>query len=423
MIMDEQSLYYSNTTWYSSPYGPGMSWEPPSSYFDDREYGSSNTNTPQRGPAPGRNPDENQGNGITVGPSPFPAGTQCPPYPYDGESQVESSFSGFQEFDPYGFPAIPTGHYAPSQYPLILAPRPAFDDTVPDISPPPAVKRTTRSLGLNLEHLTSTPDSGSSGASKKPKPSSSASSPDSQESLPEHRDASEQKRAERVEAMTVPHPSEMPNYGVPTADVAIAAARLHAIDDTAMADSHSGDEESPIKKLPVQAARKPAPKKKSKPKVKRVIRRHAKKGAGRKKTVAAASKPTSESPPKNRFEPSEKELIEARNARAQQALRTWYMRYGELHDYKRKNGDCSVPQKYPRNPPLGTWVNKQRMEYKNLIEGEKHTLTETKLQKMEEIGFDWGKRKGEHSWEERYQQLAAYKKKYGTCKYPHSLHC
>jgi hypothetical protein len=139
--------------------------------------------------------------------------------------------------------------------------------------------------------------------------------------------------------------------------------------------------------------------------------------------VAAASKPTSESPPKKQFEPSEKELIEARNTRAQQALRTWYMRYGELHDYKRKYGDCSVPQKYARNPPLGTWVNKQRMEYKNLVEGEKHTLTETKLQKMEEIGFDWGKRKGEHSWEERYQQLAAYKKKYGTCKYPHSLHC
>jgi hypothetical protein len=109
-------------------------------------------------------------------------------------------------------------------------------------------------------------------------------------------------------------------------------------------------------------------------------------------------------------------LIEAHNPRAQQALRTWYVRLGELHDYKIKYGDCNVPQKYPKNPPLGTWVNKQRMEYKNYLEGDKHSLTETKLEKMEDVGFDWGKRKGDHSWEERYQQLAEYKNEKGSCK-------
>lgn len=391
-----------------------MSWEPPSS-FDDREYRSSNTNTPQRGPATGRSAEEHQYNGITVGPSPFPAGTQCPPYPYGG-TQVESSFSGFPEFDPYGFPIISS--YAPPQHPIELVPRPAFDDTVPDISPPPVVERTTRYFELNQEHSTNSPDSGSSGQSKKPKPSSSSSSRDDQEYLPEHRNDSEQKRAERVHSMTVAHPSIMPYSGVPTVDVATAAARLYAIDDNGMAGSNSSDEALPVKKLPVQAARKPAPKKKTKkPKAKRVTRRHAKKGPGR-KTATAASISNSKSPPPNRFEPSKEELVEAHNVRAQQALRTWYTRLGELHDYKRKHGHCSVPQKYPGNPPLGTWVNKQRMEYKNLVDGEKHSLTETKLQKMEEIGFDWGKRKGDHSWEERYQQLAEYAKKHGSCKYP-----
>lgn len=407
--MDEHPLYHSNKTWYFSPYGPRMSsWEQPSN-FDDREYtyrSSNTTNTPQRGPAIGRSADEHEDNGITVGPSPFPAGRQYPPYP-SGETRVESSFSGFPMFDVYGFPAIP-GYHAPPQHPITLTPRPPFDDTVLDISPPPAAKRTTRS---------SSPDSGSSGPSKKPKPSSSSSSPDDQESLLEHRNASEQNTAERVHATTVPHPSAMPYYGAPTEAVATAAARLYAIDDNAMADSNSSDEASLPKKLSVQAARKPAPKKKtSKPKAKKATRRHAKKAPTRKAAVAA-SKSKSKSPSPTRFEPSKEELVEAHNARAQQALRTWYTRLGELHDYKLEKGDCSVPQKYPENPPLGTWVNKQRMEYKNLLDGEKHSLTETKFQKMEEIGFDWGKRKGDHSWEERYQQLAEYKKKHGSCKY------
>lgn len=50
-------------------------------------------------------------------------------------------------------------------------------------------------------------------------------------------------------------------------------------------------------------------------------------------------------------------------------------------------------------------------------DGSKHSLTARKLQKLEEVGFDWGKRKGDHSWEERFQELVQYKKQFGTCKY------
>jgi hypothetical protein len=238
--------------------------------------------------------------------------------------------------------------------------------------------------------------------------------------VPEHRDASEQKSAERVHGTTIPHPSEfafaVPEYAGPPPDIAFAAARMYAFDDSTMADPNAAQISSPINTLPVQAARKPAAKKKKsvKAKAKRATsRRTTKKAAANRKTAVAAGQSTKE---KARFEPTQAELDEANNPRAQQALRTWYMRLGELHDYKAQFGNCSVPQKYPPNPSLGTWVNKQRMEYKMFCEGGKHSLTETKRQKLESIGFDWGKRKGDASWEQKFQELQEYKAQFKDCK-------
>lgn len=37
----------------------------------------------------------------------------------------------------------------------------------------------------------------------------------------------------------------------------------------------------------------------------------------------------------------------------------WERRLGELAQYKDEHGDCLVPQRYPQNPALGTWVNTQ----------------------------------------------------------------
>lgn len=51
-----------------------------------------------------------------------------------------------------------------------------------------------------------------------------------------------------------------------------------------------------------------------------------------------------------------------------------------------------------------------------LDEGEKHSLTQTKLQKLAEVGFDWGKRKGDYAWEERYRELVQFKQQFGSCK-------
>eukprot|EP00985_Skeletonema_marinoi_P021763 scaffold13537_cov142-Skeletonema_marinoi.AAC.1 len=44
----------------------------------------------------------------------------------------------------------------------------------------------------------------------------------------------------------------------------------------------------------------------------------------------------------------------------------WDMRYQELVAYNDEHGDTLVPAKYPDNPQLGTWVNEQRRNIKNI---------------------------------------------------------
>lgn len=48
----------------------------------------------------------------------------------------------------------------------------------------------------------------------------------------------------------------------------------------------------------------------------------------------------------------------------------------ELEDYRRENGHCLVPKRYEGNPSLGNWVNKQRQNYRKLLNGEKTSMNE-----------------------------------------------
>lgn len=116
--------------------------------------------------------------------------------------------------------------------------------------------------------------------------------------------------------------------------------------------------------------------------------------------------------------PSPEELQEAKTSRARAALNVWYERLTDLISYKQVHGDCNVPQKYHENPALGIWVNKQRMEKKFMDEGQKSSMTPAKLQALDEIGFQWAKRKGQPSWDARYAQLKEYFAKHGHCRVP-----
>mmetsp|Transcript_25726 Transcript_25726/g.53740 ORF Transcript_25726/g.53740 Transcript_25726/m.53740 type:complete len:589 (-) Transcript_25726:420-2186(-) len=97
---------------------------------------------------------------------------------------------------------------------------------------------------------------------------------------------------------------------------------------------------------------------------------------------------------------------------------SWEKRYNELIEFKRIHNHCEVPQNYAENTSLGTWVNKQRMEHKSRIEGNSSSLNDTRLERLQRIGFRWAKRKGQASWDEKFNELVAYEAKFGDCHVP-----
>jgi uncharacterized protein YbgA (DUF1722 family) len=61
----------------------------------------------------------------------------------------------------------------------------------------------------------------------------------------------------------------------------------------------------------------------------------------------------------------------------------WNQQYEKLVEFKRKNGDCLVPQKYEHDMSLGNWVSKQRqVQAKKKLPQEREAL-------LNEIDFVW----------------------------------
>lgn len=58
--------------------------------------------------------------------------------------------------------------------------------------------------------------------------------------------------------------------------------------------------------------------------------------------------------------------------------------FQRLVNYKKKHGDCLVPQRYKDDPRLGGWVREQRKSKANLY-GHRRQL-------LEEVGFSWNAR-------------------------------
>ena len=48
-----------------------------------------------------------------------------------------------------------------------------------------------------------------------------------------------------------------------------------------------------------------------------------------------------------------------------------------------------VPTKYPANPALGRWLSTQRSQYKLYMDGERSTMTEQRVRRLDSIGFVW----------------------------------
>lgn len=67
----------------------------------------------------------------------------------------------------------------------------------------------------------------------------------------------------------------------------------------------------------------------------------------------------------------------------------WDQKYQDLLGFKETFGHCNVPIKWSRDRTLGRWVSTQRKEYKSLIENKRTLLTQERLRKLEDVGFQW----------------------------------
>uniref|UniRef100_UPI00214BFF36 helicase associated domain-containing protein n=1 Tax=Chlamydia suis TaxID=83559 RepID=UPI00214BFF36 len=88
----------------------------------------------------------------------------------------------------------------------------------------------------------------------------------------------------------------------------------------------------------------------------------------------------------------------------------WEKNFLELKRFQEEHGHCKVPQRYPQNPDLGSWVSTQRVDFK------KGKLSEDKIERLEELGFVWDV--AEEAWEKNFLELQRFREEHGHCKVP-----
>jgi hypothetical protein len=89
----------------------------------------------------------------------------------------------------------------------------------------------------------------------------------------------------------------------------------------------------------------------------------------------------------------------------------------ELAEYRKIHGHCNVPRNYSENSKLGKWVGTQRMNYRLHLEGKTSSITFSRIQELECLGFEWNSH-GATSWGDRFSELAEYQSIRGHCNVP-----
>jgi len=90
----------------------------------------------------------------------------------------------------------------------------------------------------------------------------------------------------------------------------------------------------------------------------------------------------------------------------------WESRVNQLELYKRKFGDCHVPNHHPDFPKLGQWVRRQRTLF------QKKELPQSLIDRLDAIGFEWERKR--ETWACRFKELKDHYEKFGNCDVPYS---
>jgi superfamily II DNA or RNA helicase len=91
----------------------------------------------------------------------------------------------------------------------------------------------------------------------------------------------------------------------------------------------------------------------------------------------------------------------------------WDDFYQRLVKFKKSHGHVDVPQKYPKDPKLRSWVNTQRQYAR------KGKLSSDRLKLLDAVGFTWDPLVA--NWEENFANLESFKSTHGHCRVPVTL--
>jgi len=67
----------------------------------------------------------------------------------------------------------------------------------------------------------------------------------------------------------------------------------------------------------------------------------------------------------------------------------WEYRFNDLILYRAKYGHTNVPTQCSENPSLGIWAKGQRRQYRLHCNGERSTMTESRIRRLDEVDFPW----------------------------------
>lgn len=118
------------------------------------------------------------------------------------------------------------------------------------------------------------------------------------------------------------------------------------------------------------------------------------------------------------FRPSTATNSSGNIAAAPKSYSSWNRWMELLTEYKHEHGNVEVPLKYEANPSLGTFVNRQRTEYRKMQNGQPSSMTQQRIGDLSRLGFTWAIRDSHTSWEDRFNELREFRKAKGHCNVP-----
>lgn len=105
------------------------------------------------------------------------------------------------------------------------------------------------------------------------------------------------------------------------------------------------------------------------------------------------------------LEPEKVELLNRLAFKWNPHASNWRTYYLALLEYRKRFGNCRVPQGWNEDRKLATWVSTQRNKY---LHGK---ASRERIAMLEKIGFEWAT--GLASWDERFAELCAFKERFG----------